>query len=110
MLCQPGTCDAAKSMPTMLCTLITSGAASPASSRYIIWYRCQCRALFLQPIESMPYTTRPMRWCERSRSVAKSGISPTYQNSSDTSEYVLTAKTSQISGLRNCGQSSIELG
>ena len=43
-------------------------------------------------------------------SVARSGISPTYQNKSDTVAYVETAKTSQISGLRHCGQSAIVLG
>jgi hypothetical protein len=46
----------------------------------------------------------------RSRSVAKSGISPTNQNSSETVPYVETAKTSQINGLRNCGQIPIVLG
>src|SRR3954471_19137603 len=54
--------------------------------------------------------TRPTRDDERSRSVARSGISPTNQNSSDTVAYVETAKTSQISGLRNCGQTPIEFG
>ena len=38
-----------------------------------------------------------------SRSAARSGISPTYQNTSDTVKYVVTANTSQVSGLRNCG-------
>ena len=46
----------------------------------------------------------------RSRSVARSGTSPTYQNSSETVRYVETAKTSQISGLRNCGQIPIVFG
>ena len=40
----------------------------------------------------------------RSRNVARSGMSPVYQNSADTVPYVLTANTSQMSGLRNCGQ------
>src|SRR5438552_5370242 len=53
---------------------------------------------------------RPAREGERSRSVARSGIKPTYQNSSDTVAYVETAKTSQTSGLLNCGQMPIAFG
>src|SRR3954468_9862104 len=45
-----------------------------------------------------------------SRMVARSGTSPTYQNSAETVAYVETAKTSQTSGLRNCGHVPIELG
>src|SRR5512141_200351 len=51
-----------------------------------------------------------MKLFERSRSVARSGISPTYQKSSDTVAYVDTANTSHISGLRNCGHSVIVFG
>ncbi len=47
---------------------------------------------------------------ERSRSVAKSGMRPTYQKSSDTVKYVLTAKTSQMSGLLKFGHSVIWFG
>src|SRR5262249_38710013 len=46
----------------------------------------------------------------RSRSVAKSGIMPMYQNSSDTVMYVLTAKTSQSRGERKLGQMALALG
>src|SRR5436190_13304324 len=46
----------------------------------------------------------------RSRRVARSGTRPTYQNISDTVPYVDTANTSQISGLRNCGQMFIVFG
>src|SRR5215203_3864499 len=46
----------------------------------------------------------------RSRSVARSGIKPTYQNRSEMVAYVETAKTSQIRGLRNCGQIPIVFG
>jgi hypothetical protein len=42
--------------------------------------------------------------------VARSGISPTYQNSAETVAYVDTANTSHISGLRNCGQRPIVFG
>jgi hypothetical protein len=37
-------------------------------------------------------------------------MSPTYQKSSETVAYVETAKTSHISGLRNCGHSDIVFG
>ncbi len=54
--------------------------------------------------------TRPTRDCERSRSVARSGMRPTNQKSADTVAYVETANTSQMSGLRNCGQRPIVFG
>src|SRR6478672_2570103 len=53
---------------------------------------------------------RGMGCREVSRIVAKSGTSPTYQNKAETVAYVETAKTSQTSGLRNCGQIPIEFG
>src|SRR5437762_2363683 len=53
---------------------------------------------------------RPTREDERSRSVARSGIRPTNQKSSETVAYVETANTSQISGLRNCGHTPMEFG
>ena len=37
-------------------------------------------------------------------------MSPVYQNNNDTVKYVETAKTSQMSGLRNCGQMFIVFG
>jgi hypothetical protein len=46
----------------------------------------------------------------RSRSVAKSGTRPVYQNSNDTKRYVLTANTSHSSGERKFGHSPIWLG
>jgi len=49
-------------------------------------------------------------WTERSRSVARSGRRPTNQNISETVPYVETAKTSQMIGLRNCGQIPMVLG
>src|SRR3954466_1049464 len=42
--------------------------------------------------------------------VARSGIKPMYQNSSETVKYVDTANTSQSSGERNCGQIELALG
>src|SRR5579864_5728595 len=46
----------------------------------------------------------------RSRSVPRSGISPTNQNTADTVAYVETAKTSQTSGLRKFGWTVVEFG
>src|SRR5437868_11705836 len=103
VVCQPGTIATAKSKLTTVCTETTSGVAMPAKSKYATSYRCQCRAEFRQPIARMPYTIRPSRLVERSRSVARSGIRPTYQNKSETVAYVLTAKTSHTSGLRHWG-------
>src|SRR5438067_10495175 len=54
--------------------------------------------------------TRPVGDCDRSRSVARSGMRPTNQNISDTVAYVDTANTSQMSGLLNCGQRFIVFG
>ena len=45
-----------------------------------------------------------------SRSVARSGMRPMYQNNADTDAYVVTANTSQISGLRKLGHMPIVLG
>src|SRR4028119_646437 len=57
-----------------------------------------------------PWARLAQMFVARSRSVARSGIRPTYQKSAETVAYVETAKTSHISGLRNCGQSPIVLG
>jgi hypothetical protein len=51
-----------------------------------------------------------MRLALRSRSVARSGIRPTYQKSSDTVKYVLTANTSQRSGDLKFGHTFIAFG
>src|SRR5580704_15279410 len=45
-----------------------------------------------------------------SRITARSGISPMYQNNTDTVKYVETANTSHINGERNCGQMPCPLG
>src|SRR5262245_30792359 len=64
----------------------------------------------LHPIASTPYTICPKRLLDRSRKVARSGISPINQKSSETVPYVETAKTSHTRGLRNCGQTPMVLG
>ena len=46
----------------------------------------------------------------RSRNVARSGTMPMNQKRTDVVRYVDTAKTSHMSGLRNCGQSPIVFG
>src|SRR3990172_9896917 len=46
----------------------------------------------------------------RSRSVARSGMSPVYQKTSEMVKYVLTAKTSQMSGERKFTHRNRQLG
>ena len=58
----------------------------------------------------MPYATFAPHDFARSRRVAKSGMSPTYQKTNEIVPYVLTANTSHTSGLRNCGHSCIVFG
>src|SRR4026209_2600258 len=53
---------------------------------------------------------RPMFVGERSRSVARAGIMPTYPKSSDTVAEGDTANTPQTSGLRKFGRSPIVFG
>ena len=55
------------------------------------------------------YTGPSDSWTGRAGSPGR-GSSPTYQNKSETVAYVETANTSQISGLRHCGQRPIVLG
>src|SRR5258708_25979768 len=53
---------------------------------------------------------RLVRLLDESRSDARSGTRPRYQKSSEIVKYVETAKTSQVSGLLNCGQMPWRLG
>ena len=84
MACQPGSTDTAKSKLTTVCTESTSGVERPASSRYAFSYRAQCRADPRQPIESTPKSFRSTGCFDLSRNVARSGMSPTDQKSSET--------------------------
>src|SRR5208282_1829640 len=84
VVCQPGTMATEKSKLTTVCTERTSGVARPARSRYADWYLCQCRAELRQPIDNNPKMYCCQGFFARSRSVARSGSSPTYQNSSET--------------------------
>ena len=108
--CQPGTMATAKSKLTTVWTETTSGVASPASSKYAFSSRHQCVTEFRQPSASRPKNTRPNSVFARSRMDARSGSNPRYQNKSDTRKYVVTANTSQTSGLRNCGQIALVFG
>ena len=47
---------------------------------------------------------------DRSRSVPRSGMRPTYQKMSETMRYVLIAKMSHTNGLRHCGHTFMTLG
>src|SRR5215470_8567182 len=50
------------------------------------------------------------RAAQRSRRVPRSGTMPMYQNRIDVVRYVVTANTSHISGVRNCGHICMSLG
>ena len=84
VVCQPGSCATAKSNDTMVCTQSTSGVASPASSRYAVRHWCQCRASPPAHREQAARTGASRGAFAVSRAVARSGISPRYQNSTDT--------------------------
>ena len=98
VVCQPGITDVAKSKDTIVCTESTSGVDKPARISESDSQRCQCLALPVQPKEKISYILR-RKPAARSRTVAKSGTKPVYQNSSDTEKYVEIANTSHSSGL-----------
>ena len=58
----------------------TNGTASAAMARYNELCRIQVRAEPFQPRASAPYISCPALVGARSRSVARSGSNPTYQN------------------------------
>src|SRR5436190_6545074 len=100
VVCQPGSSDVAKSMLTMECTERTSGVANPANTRLTISYRAQVRCDPFHPRLSRPKTNFLIPPTARSRRVARSGIIPRYQKTSEMVRYVLMAKTSHTSGER----------
>ncbi len=110
VVCQPGSCETAKSKLTTEWTLSTSGVASAARIRYATSNRCQWRDEPVQPSASRPYMNCFTRLVARSRKVARSGIIPTYQNNIETVKYVPTANTSHNSGLRKFGHIAIWFG
>src|SRR5258705_669701 len=81
--CHPGRIDTAKSMLTIECTEITSGVASAARIVLSVSYRDHVRCDPFHPRLTIPYNVFLMPAPARSRSVAKSGIIPTYQNTSE---------------------------
>src|SRR5712691_3619054 len=103
--CQPGSTDVAKSMLTIVWTEITSGVASPARIVVAVSYRDHVRAEPFHPRLKRLYTSLLEPAAVRSRSVAKSGIIPRYQNTSEIVRYVLIANTSHRSGDRKFTQS-----
>ena len=98
VVCQPGTTEVAKSNDTMVCTLNTSGVLNPASTNASASCRCQCFVDPLQPKDKTPYIIFLHFSLARSRTVARSGNKPVYQNKSETVKYVEIANTSQRRG------------
>ena len=98
VVCQPGITDVAKSNDTIECTENTSGVANPAKTNDTNSNLFQCFARPDQPKESIEYIFFDNGFLARSRIVAKSGISPMYQNTSDTDKYVEIANTSHNKG------------
>ena len=86
-MCHPGITEVAKSNDTIECTENTSGVARPANTKETSSNLCQSLARPLHPNERIEYTflrNGHIFSLTRSRIIAKSGISPTYQNTSDT--------------------------
>ena len=104
VVCHPGITDVAKSKDTIVCTERTSGVASPASTSDKDSCLCQCLVEPLHPNDAMPYSNLRSLVFARSRTVAKSGNKPEYQNKRDTVKYVEIANTSHIKGEAKLGQ------
>src|SRR5438874_13468491 len=96
VLCHPGTIAAAKSHDTMLWTDTTRAVIRPARSAYAVRKWRHSPAVPAQPIAShrKMRARQPAEW---SRTVAKSGRSSRYQNSTLTTKYVPIANASQMS-------------
>src|SRR5882757_3487149 len=110
VVCQPGRAATAKSKLMTVCTESTSGVDRPARSREAVSYRIQWRVDPRHPSDPRPYIYLANGCFALSRSVPKSGIMPMYQKTTEIVAYVETAKTSQASGDRNCGQTFIVFG
>src|SRR4030095_4607823 len=105
VVCQPGTTEVAKSKDTIVCTDNTSGVLKPANTNANASCLCQCFVDPLHPNESTPYIHFLHFNLARSRTVARSGNKPVYQNKRETVKYVEIANTSQRSGELKCTQS-----
>ncbi len=82
--CQPGMLAMAKSNDTTECTESTSGVANAARNRYARAKWRHSRSELRHPRESAANSRWRMGFFSRSRSTAKSGISPTNRNVADT--------------------------
>ena len=82
-MCQPGTTEVAKSKLTIVCTESTNGVEIPAKTNDKYSQRCQCFAAPVQPKAKLVYIFL-LQPVARSRTVAKSGTKPVYQNNNDT--------------------------
>src|SRR5882757_1793837 len=84
VVCHPGTTEVAKSKDTIVCTDNTNGVLSPASTNDKLSWRCQCLVEPVQPNDAIPYKRLRSLVKARSRTVARSGNRPLYQNKRDT--------------------------
>src|SRR5678816_3708243 len=84
VVCHPGITEVAKSKDTTVCTESTSGVLKPASTSARLSWRCQCFVDPVQPNESMPYINFLHFSFALSRTVARSGSRPVYQNNNET--------------------------
>src|SRR5215467_3962962 len=98
VVCQPGITDVAKSKDTTVCTESTSGVLKPANTSERLSCRCQCFVDPVHPKDKIPYINFLHFSLARSRTVARSGIRPEYQNKSETVKYVDIANTSHNNG------------
>src|SRR5476649_2829139 len=94
VVCQPGITEVAKSKDTMVCTESTSGVLKPASTSDRDSWRCQCLVDPIHPKAAIPYNFLRSFVFARSRTVARSGNKPLYQNNNETVKYVEMANTS----------------
>src|SRR5690242_1149309 len=100
----------AKSKDTTECTDSTSGVEKAARNRYARAKWRHSRSEFRQPRESCAKIPFRIGFVSRSRRTAMSGMSPMYRKVVETVRYVRIAKTSQTSGLLNCGQMKRQFG
>ena len=86
-MCQPGITDVAKSILTIECTEKTNGVAKPAKTKETSSNLCQCFALPLHPKDRIVYKRFFIGLIVLlilSLIMAKSGINPIYQNTTET--------------------------
>src|SRR5215831_17068713 len=98
VVCHPGMTEVAKSNDTTVCTDSTSGVLKPASTSDKLSCLCQCLVEPVHPNDSTPYMNFLHFSFARSRTVARSGMRPEYQNNTETVKYVEIANTSQSKG------------